>query len=240
MISHHPPFRIHTFLKNWSLGTSFQEYSSYHEIWGNHFHLLLMARFFLLMNYISLNKPPFFHLFRTKKKHLLISWLFRVVKGVILFPPRTSDPNGKRSPTFRASLTWKESYFLKRLTSWSHTFSLLGLVLCDVVLGLLCSLRWRNLQKQQQTSQGSESHSNEIWLFNTEVLVSQRISANWFLIRFFAKYWWYVENWWFPLNQDAFVNFLHMERRKNFHWKGRYSWEVENLDVSKWHWHTGT
>ena len=145
-----------------------------------------MARFFLLMNYISLNKPPFFHLFhlRTKKKHLLISWLFRVVKGVILFAPRTSDPNGKRSPTFRASLTWKESYFLKRWTSWSHTFSLLGLVFyvtlfwgCFAVgVGETFKNNNKNLKDQSQIQW-------RFWLFKTEVLVSQRISANdsWFV-----------------------------------------------------------
>lgn len=141
----------------WSSGTSFQEYISYHDSWGKHFHL------FWLMNYTSLNKPPVLFVPHHEKKHLLISWLFRVIKWVILFPPRTSER--KKIPHNRASLTWKESYILNRWTSLSHTLLFVGssfMWRCFEVPGGLC---WWNLHKQQQTSQGSESHSNEIWLF---------------------------------------------------------------------------
>ena len=47
----------------------------------------------------------------------------------------------------------------------SYVFVVGSSFLCDVVLGLLCSGCWRNLQKQQQKPQGSESNSMEVLAF---------------------------------------------------------------------------
>ena len=165
----------------------------------------------------SINLP--FSIFSAQKKnHLLISWLFRVIKGVILFAPQTSDPNGKRS--LQQSILRSKKHFLTAL-SRIHFFVFWDLIYSVVVVAI------SSLWKREPGPKKHKKHLNDqrqiqtrFWLFNTEVLVSPRISANWFLIRFFAKYWWYVENWWFPLNQDVFVNLLQMERLKKLPLKG--------------------